>query len=192
MKRPVWVTVVLLVIGAAAYLLRGQNAPPLARPEKSGGTATVERPRVESAASKTAEKAPQKPTAGTTTAAAGGKSLGDGGIPRLFARRASDEWVEAEGRVVKVLPDDDSTDGGTNARHERLLVKITPDVTILIAHNIDAAPRVPAEEGDTLRFRGQYEWSEKGGTVHFTHAPKFKTQDPNARGWIEHARKRYE
>jgi hypothetical protein len=61
---------------------------------------------------------------------------------------------------------------------------------VLIAHNHEAAGRVPVKEGESIRFRGEYEWTEKGGTVHFTHAPKQKRRDPG--GWVEHGGRRYE
>lgn len=89
--------------------------------------------------------------------------------------------------VVKLLPDDQE-----GAAHQKMLVRIddASDLTVLLAHNIDAAKRVPAKEGDHLRFRGEYEWTEKGGTVHFTHAPEQQRRDPG--GWIEHDGVRYE
>jgi hypothetical protein len=39
------------------------------------------------------------------------------------------------------------------------------------------------ERGDEVRFRGQYEWNERGGVIHWTH------HDPDGRrpgGWLRH------
>lgn len=97
----------------------------------------------------------------------------------------SDVLVEAAGVVHKVLPDD--RDG---SRHQRLLVRLPNDQTVLIAHNIDLAPRVEdLRRGDPIRFKGEYEWNEKGGVVHWTH------RDPAGRhpgGWLEHDGRRYD
>jgi hypothetical protein len=109
----------------------------------------------------------------------------DGGIAELFRKQQSDTWIETSAVIKKVLPDDSTGD-----KHQRFIAKVSSGIEVLIAHNIDIAPRVPAEEGDTILFRGEYEWTEKGGTVHFTHAPKFKRREPG--GWIEFEGKRYE
>lgn len=110
----------------------------------------------------------------------------DGGIARLFAERASDISVTAGGRVVKCLPDDlDDSDG--SGQHQVFLVELTSALTIKISHNLKFG-RVPVREGDVLTFRGDYQWTAKGGTVHWTH------RDPRGThvdGWIERDGKRY-
>lgn len=60
--------------------------------------------------------------------------------------------------------------------------------TLLIAHNIDLADRVPVGLGDRLRFRGMYEWNERGGLVHWTHRDPMGNE---AGGWIKFRRKIY-
>jgi hypothetical protein len=97
-------------------------------------------------------------------------------LARAFEQQQSDVWVEASGVVSKLLKDD--ADG---ARHQRFILELPSGQTILIAHNIDLAPRVPVRIGDRLEFRGEYEWNDKGGVVHWTH------HDPQGRhtgGWI--------
>lgn len=106
-------------------------------------------------------------------------------IQRLFRAMRSGVHVEAEGVVVHILPDD--TDGD---QHQLFLLDLRNDLTLKIAHNIDIAPRVPLEKGDTVRFRGDYEYNEKGGVVHWTHRNTRGGSHPH--GWLEHEGNRYE
>jgi hypothetical protein len=110
---------------------------------------------------------------------------GSSGVQGAFAAKRSDVWIEDEGEVVKLLADD--TEG---VAHQKFLVRIGDSLTVLVAHSLAAAERVPVREGDRVRFRGEYEWTEKGGTVHFTHAPEQARREPG--GWIEFGGRRYE
>ena len=104
-------------------------------------------------------------------------------IAEAFSTQRSDLWVESSGAVVKTLRDD--TEG---SQHQRFLVELSNGQTLLFAHNIDLAPRVPIEPGDRIAFRGEYEWNKKGGVIHWTH------HDPQGRregGWIDHRGRRY-
>ena len=107
-------------------------------------------------------------------------SIADDSPPgRAFATQASNVQVEGEGTVTRVLPDD--LDGG---RHQRFIVRLASGQTLLVAHNIDIAPRIDGlKEGDSVSFNGEYVWNEKGGVVHWTH------HDPQGRhvaGWVKH------
>ena len=105
-------------------------------------------------------------------------------IDRAAASRESGFMVTVDARVVKVLKDDN--DG---SRHQRFLIDLADRRTLLVAHNIDLADRIPLDEGDAVRIRGQYEWNDRGGVLHWTH------HDPKGRhpgGWIEHAGVRVE
>ncbi len=106
-------------------------------------------------------------------------------LQRAVEQRRSEVWFEpVTFDVVKVLADDLK-----GSRHQRLLVAREGLPTLLVAHNIDLAPRVPYTEGDRLTIKGRYEWNDKGGVIHWTH------HDPQRRqpgGWIELAGKRYE
>ncbi len=81
------------------------------------------------------------------------------------------------------------TDDNEGSRHQRFIVQIRNLNTLLIAHNIDLAKRVPLGIGDRIRFRGLYEWNELGGLVHWTHHDPHGNEDG---GWIRFRRKTYE
>lgn len=113
------------------------------------------------------------------------KTSGASVIADAFTRRLENVPVEAEGRVLKVLPDDNQ-----GSRHQRFLLDTGFSHTVLVAHNIDLAPRIAdLQRGDTVRFKGDYVWNAKGGVVHWTH------RDPSGRhadGWLEHKGSRYQ
>jgi hypothetical protein len=107
-------------------------------------------------------------------------------IAQLFEAERSDVVLTFDATVVRLLPDD--LEG---SKHQKFLVEADGGITVLVAHNIDedlAAGRVPVEVGDPVRIRGEYEWTDKGGTVHWTHYdPRGNHED----GWIEHEGIRY-
>lgn len=93
-------------------------------------------------------------------------------------------WTTVQGEVIKNLKDD--TKG---SQHQKFLVRISNDITLLVAHNIDLAPRAPVSKGDRVTMRGEYAWNNRGGVFHWTH------HDPRGKkegGWIEVGGKRYE
>ena len=86
-----------------------------------------------------------------------------------YQNRRSDVQVKGSGEVIRLLPD---------------------DLTVLMSHNIDLAPRInKLRKGDRVEFNGEYEWTEKGGVIHWTH------HDPAGRhedGWLKHQGRRYQ
>jgi len=101
-------------------------------------------------------------------------------IADAFRQQANNRAVQGQGEVIAVLSDD--TRG---SRHQRFILRLADGHTLLIAHNIDIAPRVPElQRGERVRFKGIYEWNRKGGVVHWTH------HDPAGRhpgGWLRYA-----
>lgn len=113
------------------------------------------------------------------------RPVDDSAIDRAFKLRTSGVQVEGEGVVTRILADDNE-----GSRHQRFILRLASGETVLIAHNIDLAPRVAGlEEGDSVRFYGQYEWNEKGGTVHWTH---HDPQGKHAAGWLKHDGRTYQ
>ena len=60
--------------------------------------------------------------------------------------------------------------------------------TLLIAHNIDLADRIPLGMGDRVHVRGMYEWNELGGLVHWTHHDPHGVEDG---GWVRYRTRKY-
>lgn len=100
-------------------------------------------------------------------------------IQQAFERKQQKVQVQSSGRVKAILKDD--LEG---SRHQKFILSITPDFTVLVAHNIDLAPRIEAlRVGDIVKFYGEYAYSDQGGVIHWTH------HDPQHRhidGWLKH------
>ncbi|MDO8938072.1 MAG: DUF3465 domain-containing protein [Methylicorpusculum sp.] len=106
-------------------------------------------------------------------------------LESAFSNRQSNIQVQGEGLVTRLLPDDLK-----GSRHQRFILQINDHQTLLIAHNIDLAPKIhDLKEGDTVAFYGEYEWNSKGGVLHWTH------HDPRGghiAGWLKHQGQTYQ
>lgn len=98
-----------------------------------------------------------------------------------YGKRDTGEWIEDTGFVRRLLTDD--ADG---SRHQRFILQLRGGQTLLIAHNIDLAERVPVGLGDRVYFRGMYEWNDLGGLVHWTHHDPLGIEDG---GYVRYRRK---
>ena len=102
-----------------------------------------------------------------------------------FENQISNLQVTGSGTVLKILRDDT-----TGSRHQRIILQVGKEHTVLIAHNIDLAPRVDGiKTGDRLEFYGEYEYNSKGGVIHWTH------RDPGGNhpdGWLKHQGRLYQ
>jgi len=104
-------------------------------------------------------------------------------LTKRFTRRDDGEWIEVTGFVRRLLSDDNDV-----SRHQRFVIDIGDGWTLLIAHNIDLARRVPLGMGDRVNVRGMYEWNDLGGLVHWTHDDPQGIEDG---GWVRYRRKTY-
>ena len=106
-------------------------------------------------------------------------------LEKAFADQKSDLQVHGQGVVKKVLADDRK-----GAQHQKFILQTSPEQTVLVAHNIDVAERLPGlTKGDTVDFYGEYEWTAQGGVIHWTH------HDPRGRhinGWLKYNGKTYQ
>lgn len=101
----------------------------------------------------------------------------DSELAAAFANQQSNFQVLVRAKVTRILADDNDGD-----RHQRFIITLGNKQTLLIAHNIDLAPRVePLSVGDFVIVYGEYEWNDEGGVIHWTH------KDPDnvhVEGWI--------
>jgi len=109
----------------------------------------------------------------------------DHSIADAYQSQLSDIQVRGSGEVSRILSDDNK-----GSRHQRFILRLSSGETLLIAHNIDLAPRISSlKNGDEVQFFGEYEWNSKGGVIHWTH------HDPGGQhigGWLKHNGRKYE
>lgn len=126
-------------------------------------------------------------------------TVSNDGIVEAFQRRKSHIQLGGSGHIVKLLQDDHK-----GARHQRFLATINAQQTLLFAHNIDLAPRIPLETGDEISFFGEYIYNPKGGIMHWTHhdpnghdPKRYDSKDHDTKrshvgGWIMHKGRKYQ
>lgn len=111
-------------------------------------------------------------------------TTGNTSVEQAYLKKQESVQVSGSGTVIKLLPDDLK-----GSRHQKFILKISQDLTILIAHNIDLAPKIETlKKGDQISFSGEYEYNNRGGVVHWTH------HDPGKRhqdGWLKHNGRTY-
>jgi len=104
---------------------------------------------------------------------------------KVFNLRNVGSQSTGAGKVVRILPDDNS-----GSRHQKFIVEMPSGKTLLIAHNIDLAPRIGSlSVGDTVTFLGVYANNSKGGVIHWTH------HDPRGKhpgGWLQKQGRKYQ
>ncbi|MBK8814795.1 MAG: DUF3465 domain-containing protein [Methylococcaceae bacterium] len=106
-------------------------------------------------------------------------------IHHAYENQLSNLQVKQSGRIIKILRDDDH-----GPRHQRFIIQLDSGQKLLIAHNIDLAPKVEnLKEGEFILFYGEYEWNNKGGVVHWTHRDS-KGLHPN--GWLLYGNRKYD
>lgn len=112
-------------------------------------------------------------------------SSDDAILARAFAQQQDGIQVQGRGRITRILADDNE-----GSAHQRFIVSLDSGQTLLIAHNIELAPRLASiKKGETIEFYGEYAWTEQGGVIHWTH------RDPQRRhvaGWLRYAEMTYQ
>ena len=106
-------------------------------------------------------------------------------VTQTSSHFSSGSQASGRGKVIRILPDDNK-----GSRHQKFIIRLSSGRTLLIAHNIDIAPRISSlRVGDSISFNGVYESNSKGGVIHWTH------HDPRGRhtnGWLEKGGRKYQ
>lgn len=115
----------------------------------------------------------------------GGPAAGVDEVRRAFEERAQSRQMLVEGVVLRTLADDRE-----GSPHQRFIIDVGDGQTLLVAHNLDLAPRLDGlSAGERVRVYGEYEWNPQGGVMHWTH------DDPRGNhvtGYVEWRGRRYE
>ena len=104
-------------------------------------------------------------------------------VERAFHEQQSNLMVEVTGTVVRILE--------TNANRERyqeFVIRIENGQSVRVVNDMRYTDHIPLSINDNVTVRGDYLWSEGGGTIRYAH------QDRSAQrrhGWIDHEGKRY-
>ena len=105
-------------------------------------------------------------------------------LENLFETHASGVQIAGHGVVTHLLSDDNE-----GSRHQRFILELSSGQTLLIAHNIDIAPRLDGlAVGDQVAFFGEYDYNDQGGTIHWTH---HDPQGTHVAGWLDWDGRRY-
>ena len=105
-------------------------------------------------------------------------------VQSAFRAQQSDLQIQGEGVVKKVLADDRK-----GSQHQKFILQVSPEQTVLVAHNIDVANRLPGiQRGDSVKFYGEYEWTTQGGVIHWTHRDRSGRHE---NGWLKYNGKKY-
>jgi len=119
-----------------------------------------------------------------TPSATSSSTSTDAQLETLFQEQKSNVQVAGTGTVTRLLADDNE-----GSRHQRFILQLDSGQTLLIAHNIDIAPRLDGlSVGDRVSFYGEYVYTDQGGTIHWTH------HDPGGNhvaGWLQWGGRRY-
>lgn len=110
----------------------------------------------------------------------GGDALPDNQrLIEAFEQGRTGIWVSGHGTVNQLIGDE-TVDGEI---HQRLVVRVSDGLSLIIRHSVEASDRIPLQQGDTVAFQGRYEWNGRGGMLARTH---HDPEQPGGGGWIRH------
>lgn len=101
-----------------------------------------------------------------------------------YFNKESGMMAEVQGQVTRLIMDEEES-----AREQKFVIYAISGQSLLVTHDLSRSDRIPVAIGDKVMVRGEYVWSEPGGTLVWT------TRDNGSggrNGWIEHKGERYD
>jgi hypothetical protein len=111
----------------------------------------------------------------------------ESGVDRVmnaYQFRQSNIPVEVDARVILILPD--MVDIG---KYQQFMVMLETGHKMMVSHDLETGRRAPVTVNSQIRIKGEYDWSEFGGVIHWTHRDQTGERDG---GWIEFDGRRYQ
>ena len=110
--------------------------------------------------------------------------IGHLAVEKAYYDEVSNLLVEVDGEIIRLLS---PTPG--ESRLQRFLIRMANGQVVQVNHLNDMKEMVPLKKNDKVRVRGEYSWTETGGTIHDTERDFTLAR---RHGWIEHKGKKYQ
>jgi len=104
-------------------------------------------------------------------------------VQEAYQYRQTGLMVEVTGSVARLL-----RPAPEEPELQKFVLRLSNGQSILVVHRAGADSRVPARVNDNVLVRGEYVWTETGGTIRNTERD-LSTQ--RRHGWIEYQGERY-
>ena len=105
-------------------------------------------------------------------------------VENAFHSQQTDLMVEVDGTVVRILETHELRD-----RYQEFVIRIENGQSVHIVHDKAYADEIPLAVGDQVLVRGEYRWTENGGTIRYTYRDRSMQR---RHGWIDHKGDRYQ
>ena len=105
-------------------------------------------------------------------------------IESAFHQQQSGLMVEVDGQVVRILEAHELRE-----RYQEFIIRLRNGQSVHIVHDMAYADEIPLSIGDQVLVRGEYRWSENGGTISYTYRDRSMQR---RHGWIDHRGDRYQ
>lgn len=104
-------------------------------------------------------------------------------VEKAYYDGVSNLLVEVDGETIRLLAPSPG-----DSRLQRFLIRMANGQVLQINHLNSGKESIPLKVGDKITARGEYSWTETGGTIHDT-SRDFSLA--RRHGWIEHKGKKY-